>query len=139
MARYPRRTVLGAAAGATAAAALPLAGAGGAYAAAGEADAMTDADGAAGPWVPVPDPVPVPLDAYFDNDGIDTAGAHGGNFDGSGYPFPGEELPEGPIEADGVPFLFPSAEAGAGNNVVALGQRPKDAHWRSALLVRPIR
>ncbi|MFJ5259953.1 alpha-L-fucosidase [Streptomyces sp. NPDC088387] len=117
MAMYPRRTVLGAAAGAAAVAALPLATAGGAHAADEEAERVRQQ------WVPVPDPVPVPLDSYFDNDGIDTADARGGDFDGSGYTFPGEELPAGPIVADGIPFLFPSAGAGAKNNVVALGQR----------------
>ncbi|MFJ8361974.1 alpha-L-fucosidase [Streptomyces sp. NPDC093984] len=116
MRMYPRRQVLGTAAGVAAAAALPL-------------TAATDAQ-AAGPdsdraeaWVPVPDPVPVPLDALYDNDGIDTAAGRGGDFDGSGYTFPGEELPTGRVEVDGVPFLFPSAAAGARNNVVALGQR----------------
>ncbi|MFE4665030.1 alpha-L-fucosidase [Streptomyces sp. NPDC056716] len=123
MAMYPRRTVLGAAAGTAAAAALPLAGAGGAHAAQGEAPPGEGADPGQAAWVPVPEPVPVPLDAYFDNDGIDTAAARGGDFDGSGYTFPGEELPSGPIEADGIPFLFPSSDAGAKNNVVALGQR----------------
>ncbi|MFD3581340.1 alpha-L-fucosidase [Streptomyces sp. NPDC058683] len=139
MSPYPRRQVLGAAAGVAAAAALPLAVTTPARAAepagaraAGPADA-----GAASPWVPVPTPVPVPLDSLYDNDGIDTADARGGDFDGSGYTFPGEELPAGRIEVDGVPFDFPAATAGAKNNVVALGQRvdlPK-GHYLSAVFL----
>ncbi|MGW3206364.1 alpha-L-fucosidase [Streptomyces sp. NPDC001135] len=112
MSMCPRRLILGAAAGATAAAALPLTGTTPARA----ADRQ-------GPWAAVPDPVPVPLDALYDNDGIDTASARGGDFDGSGYTFPGEELPTGRTEVDGVPFLFPAPTAGTHNNVVALGQR----------------
>ncbi|WEO93973.1 alpha-L-fucosidase [Streptomyces sp. FXJ1.172] len=112
MSTYPRRGILGAAAGVTAAAALPL-----------TAATTARAAGRQGPWAAVPDPVPVPLDALYDNDGIDTASARGGDFDGSGYTFPGEELPAGRVEVDGVPFLFPASAAGAKNNVVALGQR----------------
>ncbi|MFK0104306.1 alpha-L-fucosidase [Streptomyces sp. NPDC091217] len=121
MSPFPRRQVLGAAAGAAAAAALPLAVTPEAHAA--EPAGATAADQAASPWVPVPAPVPVPLDSLYDNDGIDTAVARGGDFDGSGYTFPGEELPSGRVEVDGVPFDFPAATAGAKNNVVALGQR----------------
>ncbi|WP_189267580.1 alpha-L-fucosidase [Streptomyces fuscichromogenes] len=126
MSPYPRRQVLGVAAGAAAAAALPLAApaeAGAAEQAGEPADARTADEQAASPWVPVPDPVPVPLDSLYDNDGIDTAAARGGDFDGSGYTFPGEELPAGRIVVDGIPFDFPAATAGARNNVVALGQR----------------
>ncbi|MFJ8487621.1 alpha-L-fucosidase [Streptomyces sp. NPDC094038] len=122
----PRRQVLGIAAGAAAAAALPLTAPAEAHAAEAHAagSAVEHAEAvAASPWVPVPDPVPVPLDALYDNDGIDTAAARGGDFDGSGYTFPGEELPAGRVEVDGIPFDFPAATAGAGNNVVALGQR----------------
>ncbi len=71
----------------------------------------------------VPPPVVVPLDQHFDNDGIDSASARDGNFDGSGYTFPAEGLPSGKIAVDGIDFAFPSAAAGAKNNVVALGQR----------------
>ncbi|MET7972413.1 alpha-L-fucosidase [Streptomyces mirabilis] len=113
MSTYPRRQVLGAAAGVAVVATLPLA-------ATAEARPAVEQHGQ---WVPVPDPIPVPLDAYTDNDGIDTAAAPGGSFDGSGYTFPGEELPAGPVEVDGIAFVFPSAAAGARNNVVALGQR----------------
>ncbi|MFJ9244716.1 alpha-L-fucosidase [Streptomyces sp. NPDC101776] len=116
MSTYPRRQVLGTAAGVAAAAALPLTSATAAHAAELVATAS-------GPWVPVPEPVPVPLDGLYDNDGIDTASARGGDFDGSGYTFPGEELPTGRVEVGGIPFLFPSSAAGAKNNVVAMGQR----------------
>ncbi|MCD7438242.1 alpha-L-fucosidase [Streptomyces lincolnensis] len=133
MSAYPRRQVLGVAAGVTAAATLPPA----VGARARAADGTTGQAGRAGEWVSVPDPVPVPLDALFDNDGIDTATARGGDFDGSGYTFPGEELPAGRIDVDGISFLFPSSAAGAGNNVVALGQRvdlPK-GRYMSALFL----
>ncbi len=129
MSPYPRRQVLEVAAGVVAAAALPLATPAEARAATTEAHTAEPAGGrtagaaAASSWVPVPVPIPVPLDSLFDNDGIDTAAARGGDFDGSGYTFPGEELPAGRIEVDGVPFDFPAATAGAKNNVVALGQR----------------
>ncbi|MFG3200446.1 alpha-L-fucosidase [Streptomyces sp. NPDC048192] len=126
MSMYPRRLVLGAAAGATAAAALPL-----------TASTPARAAGEQAPWAAVPDPVPVPLGALYDNDGIDTASARGGDFDGSGYTFPGEELPAGRIEVGGVPFDFPASTAGAGNNVVALGQRidlPR-GHYLSAVFL----
>jgi alpha-L-fucosidase len=116
MGTYPRRQVLGAAAGVAASAALPLA-------LATDARAAEPVATRSGPWVPVPDPVPVPLDTLYDNDAIDTASARGGDFDGSGYTFPGEELPAGRVEVDGIPFDFPSSAAEAQNNVVALGQR----------------
>ncbi|MBX7548389.1 alpha-L-fucosidase [Streptomyces sp. tea 10] len=116
MSTYPRRTVLATAAGAAAATALPPA-------AAASAVTPASAGGRPGPWAAVPAPVPVPLDARYDNDGIDTASARGGDFDGSGYTFPGEELPAGRAEVDGVPFLFPAHAAGTRNNLVALGQR----------------
>ena len=128
MSPCPRRQVLTAAAGVAAAAALPLT-------TAPEAHAAEPAGSSH--WVPVPDPVPVPLDGLYDNDGIDTASAPGGDFDGSGYTFPGEELPAGRVEVDGVPFLFPAATAGAKNNVVALGQRielPKGRYLSAVFL-----
>jgi alpha-L-fucosidase len=71
----------------------------------------------------VPQPVVVPIERYFDNDGVDSASARDGNFDGSGYTFPAEALPAGQITVDGVPYAFPSAAPGAANNAVALGQR----------------
>ncbi|MEV0743224.1 alpha-L-fucosidase [Streptomyces sp. NPDC050549] len=130
MSTYPRRQVLGAAAGVAAAAALPLTSATAAH----SAELVATASG---PWVPVPEPVPVPLDGLYDNDGIDTASARGGDFDGSGYTFPGEELPAGRVEVDGIPFLFPSSAAGAKNNVVAMGQRielPQGRYLSAAFL-----
>ncbi|MFC9673551.1 MULTISPECIES: alpha-L-fucosidase [unclassified Streptomyces] len=121
MSSYPRRQVLGTAAAVAAAAAVPLAAAG--PAAASDAAATARTASADTVWGPVPDPVPVPLDAHFDNDGVDTAAARGGDFDGSGYTFPGEELPAGRVELDGIAYVFPSSAAGAKNNVVAMGQR----------------
>ncbi|MGJ5756457.1 alpha-L-fucosidase [Streptomyces puniciscabiei] len=126
MSMYPRRLILGAAAGATAAAALPL-----------TTPPPARAAGQQMTWATVPDPVPVPLDALYDNDGIDTGSARGGDFDGSGYTFPGDELPAGRIEVDGIPFAFPASTAGAKNNVVALGQRidlPRGRYLSAAFL-----
>ncbi|MFJ1968042.1 alpha-L-fucosidase [Streptomyces sp. NPDC087903] len=121
MSTYPRRQVLGTAVGVAAAAALPLASATDAHAV--QALDAQPLGAPAAQWVPVPDPLPVPLDALYDNDAIDSASARGGDFDGSGYTFPAEELPAGPVEVDGIPFHFPSSAAGAKNNIVAMGQR----------------
>ncbi|SFF18377.1 alpha-L-fucosidase [Actinacidiphila alni] len=115
---FPRRQVLVLAAGAAVASSAIVTGS----AAADTADTSTSAH-RSDTWGSVPGAVPVPLDAWFDNDGIDTAAARGGNFDGSGYSFPGEELPAGPTVIGGVDFLFPSSAAGAKNNIVANGQR----------------
>src|SRR2546426_811380 len=52
-------------------------------------------DSPATPIFPPPPPVPVPLEGWFSNDGIDSASAHDGDFDGSGYTFPAEHLPLG--------------------------------------------
>ncbi|WUW20000.1 alpha-L-fucosidase [Streptomyces sp. NBC_01463] len=119
MTELPRRHVLGMTAGAAVGAALLT-----------PATAEAAPHPAAAPeplhrndWGAVPPAVPVPLDDWFDNDGIDTAEARGGDFDGSGYTFPGEELPAGEREIAGTTFRFPAAEAGARNNIVALGQR----------------
>ncbi|WP_330286871.1 alpha-L-fucosidase [Streptomyces sp. NBC_00576] len=126
-----RRRALGAAAGVAAASVIPAAAP--ALALSIRADSAEKPNAGLGTgivWGAVPDPVPVPIDAYADNDGIDTASARGGDFDGSGYTFPGEELPAGHIEVDGVPYLFPSSGPGP-NNVVAMGQRielPKGRH-----------
>src|SRR5260370_245101 len=69
------------------------------------------------------DPILLPLDNYFDNDGIDSADIRDGNFDGSGYVYPAEELPAaGAITVESIPFLFPSSAPCDMNNVFALGQ-----------------
>ncbi len=113
MSTYPRRQVLGAAAGVAVAATLPLA-------ATAEARPAVEQHGQ---WVPVPDQIPVPLDAYSDNDGIDTATAPGGSFDGSGYTFPGEELRRAPSRWTASRSSSPPPPRARRNNVVALGQR----------------
>ncbi|MEV8523797.1 alpha-L-fucosidase [Streptomyces sp. NPDC052000] len=119
MTELPRRHVLGMTAGAAVGAALLS------PATADASPLATPADAAAadGGWGAVPPAVPVALDRWFDNDGIDTASARGGDFDGSGYTYPAEELPTGAVELDGVRYVFPGAAAGAKNNIVALGQR----------------
>ncbi|WP_326812682.1 alpha-L-fucosidase [Streptomyces scopuliridis] len=129
MTEFPRRHVLGMTAGAAIGAALI-------HPATADAsprttlpgtetgtDTGTHTEGGGGDWGTVPAALPVPLERWFDNDGIDTTDARGGNFDGSGYTFPGEELPAGEVEIDGLSYLFPAATAGAKNNIVALGQR----------------
>ncbi|MFB9927074.1 alpha-L-fucosidase [Amycolatopsis halotolerans] len=134
MTTFPRRHALGMALGG----AVLLGTAGTAAAASGPAQPVVT-DGAGAPVVPPPPPVPVPLDAWFDNDGIDSASAHDGNFDGSGYTFPAEQIPAGTtVTAGGVPYLLGSAAAGAKNNVIALGQRidlPKGRYYGAAFLV----
>ena len=128
MPTYPRRRVFGLAAGAAAVATTGLTL---------RAQAAQTAAPAGTPNVPAAPPVPVPLDAYFDNDGIDTATATGGDFDGSGYTFPGEVLTAGPHDLGGVPYVLGSSAAGALNNVVALGQRitVPSGHYLSLLLL----
>jgi alpha-L-fucosidase len=89
--------------------------------------------------VPAPPAVPVPLDAYFDNDGIDSATAHDGDFDGSGYTFPAENLPVGQtVTVGGLPFRLGSAAAGAKNNIAAVGQQitlPQGRYFNAEFLV----
>ena len=115
---FPRRQALGMAVGG--AVALGVAGRTPAGAS-GPADAAADRPDT--PIVPPPPPVPVALDTWFTNDGIDSASAPGGDFDGSGYTFPAEHLPAGTTATvGGVPFRFGSAAAGAKNDVVATGQ-----------------
>ncbi|WIV54540.1 alpha-L-fucosidase [Amycolatopsis nalaikhensis] len=91
------------------------------------------------PIVPPPPPVPVPLDAWFSNDGIDSASATGGDFDGSGYTFPAEHLPVGrTATVGGVPFRLGSAAAGAKNDIAATGQKidlPKGRYFVAYFLV----
>ncbi|WP_371789990.1 alpha-L-fucosidase [Streptomyces sp. NBC_01471] len=143
MTELPRRHVLGMTAGAAVGAAL-LAPAT-ADADTGTPGPRTPGTGTAVPgtrtksgWGAVPAAVPVPLDQWFDNDGIDTADARGGDFDGSGYTFPGEELPSGTVQLNGIGFDLPAATAGAKNNIVALGQRldvPRGRYLSGAFLV----
>jgi len=133
VATYPRRHALGMAVGGAFAlsAGLPPTGA---------AAAVPDTPDSPGtPVVPPPPPVPVPLDTWFSNDGIDSASAHDGDFDGSGYTFPAEHLPLGQTAmVGGVPFRLGTAAAGAKNNIAALGQRidlPKGRYFVAYFLV----
>jgi alpha-L-fucosidase len=133
MPEYSRRQMLGLAGGAALAATaarLPAASAAG--------TAVTANGGAGTGFSPPPPPVVVALDAYFDNDAIDSATAHDGNFDGSGYTFPAEGLPSGQVTVGGVPYVLGSAAAGAKNAVVALGQQlalPKGRYLNALFLV----
>ncbi|MFI1395731.1 alpha-L-fucosidase [Streptomyces sp. NPDC020681] len=132
MTELPRRHVLGMTAGAAVGAVLIT------PATADASPRAAEPEGHDGDWGTVPAAVPVPLERWFDNDGIDTADARGGNFDGSGYTYPGEELPSGRLEIDGIAYLFPAATAGAKNNIVALGQRielPKGRYLSGLFLV----
>ncbi|MEO3841389.1 alpha-L-fucosidase [Streptomyces sp. B22F1] len=133
---FARRHVLAIGAGTAAGSALGLAPTAAGAAPQGPAGAAGE-NATADDWGRVPDPVPVPLTGHFDNDGVDTADARGGDFDGSGYTYPGEELPAGPVEVDGFPFDFPGSGAGAPNNVVAMGQRIElpPGHYLSVLFL----
>ncbi|WP_033263249.1 alpha-L-fucosidase [Amycolatopsis vancoresmycina] len=134
MPTFPRRQALGIALGG----AVALSAAGRTPAGAGvPVDAAPDR--ADTPIVPPPPPVLVALDTWFTNDGIDSASATGGDFDGSGYTFPAEHVPAGQtVTAGGVPFKLGSAAAGAKNNVAATGQRidlPKGRYFVAYFLV----
>jgi len=123
----PRRHILGLAAGA-ASLGLPAVShaVDKASGSAGQSSAPTEdaSDSHAAAPVPAPQPVVVSLADYFNNDAIDTAAAHDGDFDGSGYSFPGDSLPaDGPVTVGGVPYQLGSAAAGAKNDIVALGQK----------------
>jgi alpha-L-fucosidase len=134
MADFSRRQILGLAGGA--AIVSTVGAAGGLARAAAAPQPRVSAYGAG--FEPAPDPVPVPLEDYFDNDGIDTASAHDGNFDGSGYDYPGEALPSGPTTVAGVPFVIGSSAGGAKNNVIALGQQlaiPRGSYLEALFLV----
>ncbi|MFJ1749420.1 alpha-L-fucosidase [Streptomyces sp. NPDC088116] len=129
MTELPRRHLIGMTAGAAIGAALihPATAEASAHAVptgtGADTDTEAEMDRRGEGWGTVPAAVPVPLERWFDNDGIDTEDARGGDFDGSGYTFPGEELPSGEVEFGGIGYLFPPSAAGARNNIVALGQR----------------
>ena len=66
--------------------------------------------------------VPVPLPRYFNNKGIGSAPGQG-NFDGSGYAYPANQLPPaGQTVLNGVPYQFPGSAPGTNDNIAALGQ-----------------
>ena len=65
------------------------------------------------------------LRPYFNNDGIQTGdNPSDGDFDGGGWSFPAEELPDpGPVEFQGVPYEFPDGQAdNVDNTLEATGQ-----------------
>ncbi|WP_348652594.1 glycoside hydrolase family 95-like protein [Streptomyces sp. WMMC500] len=84
----------------------------------------------ADPWglkaVPPPgETVPVDLSGHADNDGVsyETAMADG-DFDGSGFTYPAEQLPPpGDLLWEGLRFTFPAYGNGAANNVTGNGSR----------------
>ncbi|MEU6715300.1 Tat pathway signal sequence domain protein [Nonomuraea sp. NPDC046802] len=92
------------------------------------------------PAIPPPGPTtPVDLSAHFDNDGVSTHETMtDGDFDGSGYTYPAEELPAaGPFVHDGLNFVLPAYGDGAANNVTAQGQTitvPAGAYAKVRLL-----
>lgn len=66
------------------------------------------------------------LTTVFNNDGISyDADRTDGNFNGSGWTYPAEDLPpsNSSMECKGVMFRFPSKKDGDDNNVVPEGQR----------------
>lgn len=89
-------------------------------------------------WVPPAAPVTVDISAAYDNDGVASAGAPSGDFDGSGYTYPAEELPTGTVTVADVPYLLPVDWTTGDNNVVAQGQRlalPAGEYLTANLLV----
>ncbi|MEV4113538.1 Tat pathway signal sequence domain protein [Nonomuraea sp. NPDC049695] len=77
------------------------------------------------PPIPPPGPTtPVDLSAHLDSDGVSTHETMtDGDFDGSGYTYPAEELPPaGPLAHEGLSFVFPAYGDGAKNNVTGQGQ-----------------
>ncbi|MBE1560296.1 glycosyl hydrolase family 95 catalytic domain-containing protein [Nonomuraea africana] len=77
------------------------------------------------PPIPPPGPTtPVDLSAHLDNDGVSAhENMNDGDFDGSGYTYPAEELPQpGPFTHEGLTFLFPAYGDGVRNNVTGRGQ-----------------
>lgn len=96
------------------------------------------------PWglppLPPPGPTaPVDLSAHLDNDGVSThENMTDGDFDGSGYTFPAEELPPaGPLTVEGLTFTMPAHADATLNNVTAQGQTitvPEGRYARAWLL-----
>ncbi|MEU5725953.1 glycoside hydrolase family 95-like protein [Micromonospora sp. NPDC047738] len=77
------------------------------------------------PLPPIGVTVPADLSALFDNDGVSPRDAMtDGDFDGSGYTYPAEEVPaSGRRTIDRVTWLLGSYAPGAANNVVCRGQQ----------------
>ncbi|HKN55791.1 MAG TPA: alpha-L-fucosidase, partial [Amycolatopsis sp.] len=130
MSTFPRRHALGMALGG----ALVLSATPG-VAAASPISETPDAPGT--PIVPPPPPIPVGLEPWFDNDGIASASAPDGDFDGSGYTFPADYLTAGKHTLGGIPFVLGSSAAGAKNNIAAVGQQidlPKGRYFTAYFL-----
>ena len=67
----------------------------------------------------------IDLSSYFNNDGISyDANRSDGDFNGQGFTFPAEELPESNaiLTVHGITFLFPDKSDGANNNLILEGQ-----------------
>jgi hypothetical protein len=82
--------------------------------------------------------VQISLLPYLNNKGIGSAPGQG-NFDGSGYAYPADQLPpSGQTVLNGVPYLFPSSAPGTNDNIAALGQTimlPPGNYQQAFLLV----
>jgi hypothetical protein len=80
----------------------------------------------------------VSLLPYLNNKGIGSAPGQG-NFDGSGYAYPANQLPPaGQTILNGVPYQFPGNAPGTNDNIVALGQTialPQGNYQQASLLV----
>jgi DNA-binding XRE family transcriptional regulator len=79
----------------------------------------------------------VPLARYVNNEGIGTIPGQA-NFDGSGFSYPADQLPDaGQITLNGQPYLFPGNALGVNDNVVALGQTISipAGHYQQAYLL----
>ncbi len=67
-------------------------------------------------------PIQVSLSSFFNNEGIGRTPS-GANFDGSGYSYPGDQLPSGGlVTVNGVSYQFPASGSGTKDNVIAVGQ-----------------
>ncbi len=82
--------------------------------------------------------VQVSLLQDLNNKGIGSAPGQG-NFDGSGFAYPANQLPPAGLRVlNGVPYQFPSSAPGASDNIAALGQTialPQGNYQQAFLLV----
>ncbi|WP_029136391.1 alpha-L-fucosidase [Nakamurella lactea] len=124
MAEISRRRVLGLAGGAALVATVAPAGIARAAGIAGPGSQPAAPALTSDVYLPPPDPTPVDLAALFNNDAVSGANAPDGNFDGSGYTYPAEELATGTVLVGDLPFRLPGSwPAGTPNNLIPTGQQ----------------
>lgn len=74
--------------------------------------------------------IPVDLSIYYNNNGIKYSTEKSCNFTGFGSSFPGDQLPQGNININDIPFIFPSSQSQF-NNIEFNKQKvsvPKNSH-----------